>query len=94
MRGTTAAHTILTHYLGEVLMDDQGTPCGENEQFAVDMAKKMKSKIFENLCNNRKEEHQSKVGIAILFDRVGGQLTPAMRDSMAKVESIRLPVLF
>ena len=74
-------------------MDDQGSPCqpvGENEQFPLDMAKKMKYKILEDLCNNRKEENQSKVGIAILFDCAGGQLTPAMRDSMAKVESICL----
>ena len=63
---------------------------GENEQFALDMAKKMKYKLLEHLCNNRKEENQSKVSIAILFDCAGGQLTPAMRDSMAKVESISL----
>ena len=64
---------------------------GENEQFALDMAKKIKYKIFEEFCNNkRKEEYQSKVGIAILFDCAGGCLTPAMRDSMAKVKSISL----
>ena len=62
---------------------------GENEQVTLDMAKKMKYKIFENLYNNRKEEYQSKVGIAILIDCVGGQLTPAMRDSMAKVREYK-----
>ena len=54
------------------------------------MAKKMKYKVLEDLCNNRKEEYQSKVGIDILFDCAGGCLTPAMRDRMAKVESISL----
>ena len=64
---------------------------GENEQFALDMAKKIKYKILEDLSKNkRKEEYQSKVSIAILFDCAGGQLTPAMTDSMAKVESISL----
>ena len=52
----------------------------ENEQFALDMAKKMKYKVLEDLCNNRKEENQSKVGIDILFDRAEGKLTPAMRQ--------------
>ena len=62
--------------------------CSErmHEQFALDMAKKMKYKIFEDLCNNkRKEEYQSKVVIDILFDCAEGKLTPAMRDSIAKV---------
>ena len=53
----------------------------------------MKYKIFEDLCNNkRKEEYQSKVGIDILFDRAEGKLTPAMRDSITKVESMGLRV--
>ena len=66
---------------------------GENEQFALDMAKKIKYKIFEDLCKNkRKEEYQSKVGIDILFDRAEGKLTPAMRDSITKVESMGLRV--
>ena len=64
---------------------------GENEQFALDMAKKIKYKIFKEFCNNkRKEEYQSKVGIDILLDHAEGKLTLAMRDSMAKVESISL----
>ena len=65
---------------------------GENEQFALDMAKKIKYKI-EEFCNNkRKEEYQSKVGIDILFDRAERKLTPAMRDSITKVESTGLRV--
>ena len=65
---------------------------GENEQFALDMPKKkIKYKLFEDLCKNkRKEEYQSKIGIAILFGHAEGKLTPAMRDSMAEVESISL----
>lgn len=61
---------------------------GENEQFSLDIAKKMKERIMEDLCSvpPRKEEYQSRVGIAILFDRAGGKVTSDMSDEIAKVK--------
>ena len=44
-----------------------------------------KYKILDLCKNKRKEEYQSKVGIDILFGCAEGKLTPAMRDSIAKV---------
>ena len=75
--------TLATH---EMIRDRLVNLFGEDEQFTLDMAKKMKEKMLEDLHHKRKEEYQSKVGIAILFDRAGGKLTPAMSDIIAKVE--------
>ncbi len=59
---------------------------GEDKQFTEEIASQMKSKMIEDLSNNRKEEYMSSVGLAILFDRAGGKLTAAMSDDIEKVE--------
>ena len=44
---------------------------GENEQFALDMAKKMKYKILEDLCKNkRKEEYHAEPKLALPFSLI------------------------
>ena len=55
-------------------------------QFSLEMAYKMKEKMHKDLRNKRKEEYQSEVGIAILFERAGGKLTQAIRNVIAEVE--------
>ena len=35
---------------------------------------------------NSKEEYMSEVGLAMLFDRSGGEITPKMRDLIADME--------
>ena len=61
---------------------------GNNPQFTIEMAKKMKAKIMEDLQSSppRKEEYQSPMGIAILFDRAGGKLTEHMSEVIAKTK--------
>ena len=59
---------------------------GDHEQFTDEMAAGMKEVMIADLTNNRKEEYMSYVGIALLFDRAGGKLTPEMRDAIEKVE--------
>ena len=59
---------------------------GEEEQFTEEMAKAMKKKMPEDLIENIKEEYMSEVGIALLFDRSGGKLTPKMRGVIDQVE--------
>ena len=59
---------------------------GENQQFTIEMAEKMKKLMIEDLTNNRKEEYMSKVGLALLFDRSGGKITEEMRKSIEKIE--------
>ena len=62
---------------------------GADPQFNEKTADKMIDVMLEDLRSNRKEEYMSKVGLAILFDRSGGSLTPAMSEAIAKVESSR-----
>ena len=59
---------------------------GEDPQFTLDQAKKMKELLLADMSSGRKEEYMSSVGVALLFDRSGGQLTPAMRDMIEKAE--------
>jgi hypothetical protein len=46
----------------------------------------MKKVMIEDLCNNRKEEYMSKMGMAVLFDRAGGHVTESMRDAIEEVK--------
>merc|ERR1719427_1135746 len=46
----------------------------------------MKECMLQDLRNSRKEEYMSEVGLALLFDRGGGALTPAMRDVVVKTD--------
>ncbi|XP_046858000.1 uncharacterized protein LOC124451428 [Xenia sp. Carnegie-2017] len=57
---------------------------GECPQFTLQRAKAMLAKMLEDLRNERKEEYMSKVGLAVLFDRSGGQLTKGMADAIAE----------
>ena len=58
---------------------------GKNEQFDLNIAKKMKEKMLENLRNGRKEEANSCVGLAMLFDQAGGQMTDEISTVLEKV---------
>jgi len=51
---------------------------GENEQFTSDMAKKMQDTMLRHEINNRKEEYNSRVGLAMLFDQSDGKMTEEM----------------
>ena len=64
---------------------------GENSQFTLERAQAMLETMLEDLRNERKEEYMSKVGLAVLFDRSGGQLTSEMADEIAqdKPKSVR-----
>lgn len=61
---------------------------GPDKQFTEEMGQKMVEKMLEDLNSvpPRKEEYQSAMGIAILFDRSGGSLTQQMADAIAKVK--------
>ena len=59
---------------------------GENPKFTLDIAQAMLAKMLEDLRGGRKEEYMSKVGLAVLFDRAGGELTAEMADVIALEE--------
>ena len=56
---------------------------GEDPQFTEEIGMRMKEVMLEDLHNNRKEEYMSAVGLAVLFDRSGGQITAKMSDVIA-----------
>ena len=58
---------------------------GEDEQFTLELASRMKKKLLENLKIGRKEEANSRVGLAMLFDQSGGAMTERMSDEIEKV---------
>lgn len=84
--GEKTVNRITTLATPEMLRDRLIYLFGENEQFTLDIAKKMKETIMDDLRSvpPRKEEYHSPVGIAILFDRSGGKLTGDMSDEIAK----------
>lgn len=59
---------------------------GEDPGFTKERAQRMLEVMLEDLHQNRKEEYMSKVGLAVLFDRSGGQLTPQMAEVIAEDE--------
>jgi len=56
---------------------------GDNEQFTLKMAKKMQDTMVKNQINNRKEEYNSHVGLAMLFDQSDGKMTEEMARIVA-----------
>ncbi|XP_071957012.1 uncharacterized protein [Antedon mediterranea] len=57
---------------------------GEDPQFTLEMAGKMKEQMLKNASDGRKEEYNSKVGLAMLFDQAGGKLTNEMAGIIAQ----------
>ncbi|XP_071491060.1 uncharacterized protein [Diadema antillarum] len=55
---------------------------GDNPQFTLELANKMKKLILEDVRAGRKEEYMSMVGLALLFDRAGGSLDEKMRNAI------------
>lgn len=85
--GEKAPKRISTLASANMVLERLKNLFGEDEAFTLSIAAKMKEVMIEDLHQNRKEEYMSKVGIAVLFDRAGGQLTESMRDLIAKEET-------
>ena len=51
---------------------------GDEPQFTSEIGERMRKKILENAKEGRKEEYNSSVGLAILFNLSGGKMTPAI----------------
>lgn len=58
---------------------------GDEPQFTLKVATKMKEVMIDDLRKNRKEEYMSAMGLAVLYDRAGGSMTVAMRDVIEQV---------
>lgn len=62
---------------------------GDDPQFTNERGQRMKEVMLEDLHKNIKEEYMSATGIAMLFDRSGGQLTAKMAEVIAKQEPVK-----
>ena len=70
----------------EMIVDHLEGIFGKNPQFTAKIALKMKEVMLEDLRSGRKEEYNSEVGVAILFDRAGGKLTGKMSEVISSVQ--------
>ena len=84
--GVETPNRITTLATIEMLKDRLTKLFGENPQFNDEICGQMKKKMLQDLHEGRKEEYQSEAGIAILFDRSGGKLTPKMAEVIAATE--------
>lgn len=84
--GVEPPNRITTLASEDMLIDRLTNLFGPNPQFNNEIAGKMKERMLEDLREGRKEEYMSRVGIILLFDRSGGQLTEEMCDEIAKVK--------
>ena len=84
--GVQAPKRISTLASPNMVLERLKTMFGNDPQFTLEIATKMKEVIIEDLTKNRKEEYMSKMGLAVLFDRSGGAITDVMRDIIDKVE--------
>ena len=86
--GEETLNRITTLASNEMIRDRLLNLFGENLQFTLNMAQKMKEKMMEDLQSvpPRKEEYMSPMGIALLFDRAGGKLTDEMSEAISQVQ--------
>ncbi len=83
--GVEAPNRITTLATTEMLSERLTNIFDVNLQFNDDkILKDMKEKMLLDLREGRKEEYHSPAGIALLFDRSGGQLTMKMAEVLAK----------
>ncbi|PFX27686.1 hypothetical protein AWC38_SpisGene7637 [Stylophora pistillata] len=60
---------------------------GEDPQFTMEMASKMKGQMAKDLAEGKKLEYTSATGLSGLFDTSGGKLTTEMEEICKKVDS-------
>ena len=70
----------------QMIVDNLKGSYGDNPDFTLDRAEKMKQVMIEDLRKGRKEEYSSKMGVANLYDRSGGKLTAEMAEVISTIE--------
>ncbi|CAH1796032.1 unnamed protein product [Owenia fusiformis] len=83
--GVKAPVRITTMASAEMIKQRLINLFGEDSQFNLEIATRMKEIILEDLRSNRRVEYMSSFGLAVLFDRAGGSLTADMRDRITAV---------
>ena len=85
--GEPTVNRITTLASPQMIRDRLVNLFGENEQFTLELAGKMKLQMIEDLSANIKEEYMSRYGIMMLFSRAGGQPTEEMVKEIHEVET-------
>lgn len=86
--GVEAPNRITTLATTDMLKDRLIKVFDNNPQFEDEkILKRMKELMLEDLRGGRKEEYMSEAGIALLFDRSGGQLTEKMSKVIADMKA-------
>ena len=86
--GIETPNRITTLASPEMICDRLKHFFDSDPQFTEDTGLKMKEVMLEDLRSGRKEEYNSEVGIALLFDRAGGKLTEKMSSIIAAVDVV------
>lgn len=84
--GVETPNRITTLASPEMICDRLKHFYGPDPQFTEEIGLKMKEIMLQDLRSGRKEEYNSEVGIAMLFDRSGGSLTEKMCNVIAEVD--------
>ena len=70
----------------QMIVDNLKRSFGDNPDFTLDRAEKMKQVMIEDLRNGRKEEYTSKMGVAVLYAHSEGKLTADMAEVISTIE--------
>ena len=84
--GEQAPIRISTLSSEKMIVDRLTDLFGEDDLFAEDIANAMKATMLDDLRQNRKEDYMSSAGLALLYARSGGKLTPRMSDIVNQEE--------
>ena len=83
--GVETPNRITTLATVEMIKDRLVNLFGDNKQFNDKFCRRMKEQMLLDLRSGKKEEYHSPAGIALLFDKAGGKLTPEMGEAISKV---------
>ena len=78
--GVKSELRITTMASPEMILLKLRTEFGDEPQFTIEVATAMKDQMIKNLSAGRKEEYNSKSGLAMLFDQSGGHVTAKMSE--------------
>lgn len=69
---------------GEMIKMRLDSEFGSHPEFTLELANKMKEVMLSHAREGKREEYNSTVGLAMLFDQAGGHLTEDMAEVVAK----------
>ena len=90
--GIKSEMRITTIASPEMILTKLRTVFGEDPNFTLECAQKMKATIVSNMSAGRKEEYNSQSGLAMLFDQAGGKITPKIAQTIVSANQNKLNI--